>query len=149
MFFVVFVHFVMKPNTGKQTNMKLFFRYFFRTVRIILGPFMLLSELLTSPRGIERSPEAQEKVDEETKDLVLYQFLTCPFCIRVRKELKRLSLNIEKRDALKDPAARADLQQGGGEIKVPCLRITNEHGAHTWLYESDDIIAYLHERFAE
>jgi len=128
--------------------MKLFFRYFFRTLRILLGPFMLLGELLTTPKGIERDPEAQKKVDEESKELLLYQFRTCPFCIKVRKELSRLSLNIEKRDALKDPAARADLLENGGAIKVPCLRIPSEHGAYTWLYESDDIIAYLRERFA-
>lgn len=128
--------------------MKLFFRYFFRTIRIILGPFMLLGELLTTPKGIERAAEAQQKADEESKNLTLYQFRTCPFCIKVRKELKRLSLNIEKRDALKDPAARADLQENGGQIKVPCLRITDEKGKHTWMYESDDIIAYLRERFA-
>jgi len=129
--------------------MKLFFRYFFRTIRIILGPFMLLGELLTSPKGIERDPEAQKNIDEETKNLVLYQFTTCPFCIKVRKELKRLSLNIEKRDALKDPAARAELQENGGEIKVPCLRITDENSKHIWMYESDDIITYLRERFAD
>jgi len=128
--------------------MKLFFRYFFRTIRIILGPFMLLGELLTTPKGITRSPEEQQKVDEACKSLTLYQFRTCPFCIKVRKELKRLSLDIEKRDALKDPAARAELLENGGEVKVPCLRITNEHGKYTWMYESDDIIAYLRERFA-
>ncbi len=128
--------------------MKLFFRYFFRTIRIILGPFMLLSERLTSPKGITRTAEAQQNVDEASKGLTLYQFRTCPFCIKVRKELKRLSLNIEKRDALKDPAARAELQENGGQIKVPCLRITDEQGNHTWMYESDDIIAYLRERFA-
>jgi len=128
--------------------MKLFFRYFFRTLRILLGPFMLLGELLTTPKGIERDPEAQKKVDEESKELLLYQFRTCPFCIKVRKELSRLSLNIEKRDALKDPAARADLLENGGAIKVPCLRIPAEHGKYIWLYESDDIIAYLRERFA-
>ncbi len=128
--------------------MRLFFRYFFRTVRIILGPFMLLGELLTSPKGIERAAEAQQKVDEACKNLTLYQFRTCPFCIKVRKELKRLSLNIEKCDALKDPAARAELEQHGGQIKVPCLRITDEQGGHSWMYESDDIIAYLRERFA-
>lgn len=128
--------------------MKLFFRYFFRTVRIILGPFMLLGELLSTPKGVERSSSAQQLIDEESKTMALYQFRTCPFCIKVRKELKRLSLNIEKLDALKDPAARADLQEGGGQIKVPCLRITDENGKHTWMYESDDIIAYLRERFA-
>ena len=129
--------------------MKLLFRYFFRTLRLILGPFMLLGEWLTSPKGVERSAEEQARVDEESKSLLFYQFRTCPFCIKVRKEMKGLSLPIEKRDALKDPAARAELAEGGGEIKVPCLRITNEHGAHTWLYESDDIIAYLRERFGE
>jgi glutaredoxin len=128
--------------------MKLFFRYFFRTLRIILGPFMLLGELLSSPKGIERSAEAQQKVDEQSRALVLYQFQTCPFCIKVRKELKRLSLNLEQRDAQKNPAARAELEQGGGAVKVPCLRITDNDGNHTWMYESGDIIAYLRERFA-
>ncbi len=128
--------------------MKLFFRYFFRTLRIILGPFMLLGELLTTPKGIERSPGAQQKVDEESKNLALYQFSTCPFCIKVRKAIKGLSLNIPLRDALKDPDARAELAEHGGNIKVPCLRITDDSGKHTWMYESDDIIAYLRERFA-
>ncbi|MCW8829406.1 MAG: glutaredoxin [Gammaproteobacteria bacterium] len=128
--------------------MRLFFRYFFRTLRVILGPFMMLSERLTTPKGIERDPETQKTIDEQSKDLTLYQFATCPFCIKVRREMKRLSLNIELRDAQRDPEARAELEQGGGEIKVPCLRITNEHGSHSWLYESDDIIAYLRERFA-
>ncbi|MGM0594445.1 MAG: glutaredoxin family protein [Pseudomonadota bacterium] len=128
--------------------MRFFFRYFFRTLRIVLGPFMLLNELITKPKGIERDPEEQKKVDEQTKDLVLYQFATCPFCIKVRREIARLSLKIDKRDALNDPQAREELEQGGGEVKVPCLRIPTEHGAYNWLYESDDIIAWLRERFA-
>ena len=128
--------------------MKFFFRYFFRTLRIILGPFMLLNEWLTSPKGIERPAADQQKIDEACMALQLYQFKTCPFCIKVRREIKRLSLNIETRDALRDPAARAELQQGGGEIKVPCLRITDNNGEQHWLYESDAIIALLRERFA-
>jgi len=129
--------------------MKLFFRYFFRTLRIILGPFMLLSERLNSPKPIERSAEAQQRVDEECKSLQLYQFRTCPFCIKVRREVKRLSLNIVTRDAQYDPAARTELQQGGGKVTVPCLRIEHHHDHIQWLYESDDIIAWLRERFAD
>lgn len=129
--------------------MKLFFRYFFRTIRIILGPFMLLNELLTKPKGIQRAADAQQQVDEESKNLALYQFNTCPFCIKVRREITRLSLNIEKYDALNDQTARAELAQGGGQIKVPCLRITDASGKHTWMYESGDIITYLRERFAD
>ena len=129
--------------------MKLFFRYFFRTIRIILGPFMLLNEMLTRPKGIQRAADAQQKVDEESKKLALYQFNTCPFCIKVRREITRLSLNIEKYDALNDQTARAELAQNGGQIKVPCLRITDASGKHTWMYESGDIITYLRERFAD
>lgn len=110
---------------------------------------MYLYELISTPKGIERSPEAQARIDEETRKLALYQFSSCPFCIKVRREIARLSLNIELKDAQHDPANRADLKAGGGEVKVPCLRITNEHGAHIWMYESGDIIAYLHERFGE
>jgi len=31
---------------------------------------------------------------------------------------------------------------------VPCLRITDADGQHTWLYESDAINAYLNREFS-
>lgn len=128
--------------------MKWFFRIFFRTIRLVVGPMLLLAERLTTPKGIVRSAAAQKAVDEQTRDLALYQFRTCPFCIKTRRAIKRLSLNIELRDAQNDEKSRNEILHGGGEIKVPCLRIRD--GDHTrWLYESDDIIAYLNERFAE
>lgn len=128
--------------------MKWFIRMFFRTLRLILLPFILLWDRLTSPKGIERPLAEQEKIDLQTRDLLLYQFATCPFCMKVRREIQRLSLNIETRDAQHDKAFRDELLQGGGEIKVPCLKIVNEHGGVVWMYESADIISYLRERFA-
>lgn len=125
--------------------MKFFFRYFFKTVRIVLGPFLLLWERLTTPKGIVRSAEAQARLDTRSGTLTLYQYRTCPFCMKVRRELARLSLRIEKRDAQHDPAARRELEQQGGQIKVPCLRITEADGRHTWMYESAAIIRYLNE----
>ncbi|MBI5041051.1 MAG: glutaredoxin [Gammaproteobacteria bacterium] len=125
--------------------MKTFFRLFFKTVRIVLGPFLLLWERLTLPKGIERSPEAQARLDAVTRNLVLYQYKTCPFCLKVRRRIARLGLNIEKRDAQHDAASRAELEQQGGQIKVPCLRITDASGQHTWLYESKTIIRHLEE----
>ena len=62
--------------------------------------------------------------------------------------MKRLSLNIEIRDAQRDIANREALFLGGGTIKVPCLRITEADGEVRWLYESDDINDYLKQRFA-
>jgi glutaredoxin len=127
--------------------MKLVVKVFFRTLRILLIPFMLLWELLTTPRGIVRAAAAQQKVDQECRDLVLYQFKTCPFCIKVRREIKRLSLPIGLRDAQKNPQHRAELLQGGGAIKVPCLQIRDGQGNVQWMYESSVINQYLHQRF--
>lgn len=129
--------------------MRWFFRMFFRTVRLILGPFMLLWEKLTTPRGVVRPEAEQQRVEAEARGLALYQFRTCPFCLKVRRELRRLSLPVELRDAQHDPAHRRALGEGGGQVKVPCLRITDAQGRDTWVYESDAIIDYLHQRFGQ
>ena len=128
--------------------MRWLIRGFFRTLRLVLSPFMILGDVLTTPKGMVRTPEAQQAVDEQCRSLMLYQFRTCPFCIKVRRETKRLSLPIVICDALNDAGCRSELQQGGGEIKVPCLRITEADGTVRWQYESDEIIAYLRGRFA-
>lgn len=127
--------------------MRIFLRYFFRTLRLLLTPFVLLWERLTTPKGIERSPEAQRQIDAQTAQLALYQFRSCPFCIKVRREMRRLSLNIELRDAQHDAQHRTALQRGGGKPQVPCLRIKEENGQESWLYESDAIIQWLRQRF--
>ena len=128
--------------------MKWVFKIFFRSLRVVIGPVILLWEIVTTPKGVVRQPEAQRQVDQQCRGLILYQFRTCPFCIKVRREIRRLSLNIELRDAQKDQQNREALLQGGGQIKVPCLKITDEQGNSQWMYESADIIQYLHERFA-
>lgn len=127
--------------------MRFVIRYFFRTLRVILTPVMLLSEKLSTPKAITRSPEDQAQVDQASEELALYQFRSCPFCIKVRKEMARLGLNIETRDAQHDSTHRAALEAGGGRIKVPCLLIRHATGKQEWLYESDAINARLREHF--
>ncbi|MFC3282241.1 glutaredoxin family protein [Litchfieldella rifensis] len=127
--------------------MRLFLRYFFRTLRLLLAPVVLIAEKLSTPQSIERSANEQARVDQACRNLALYQFRTCPFCIKVRKEIARLGLPIEIRDAQLDPDHRQDLKAGGGRVKVPCLRITRDDGREEWRYESATINAYLHERF--
>jgi glutaredoxin len=128
--------------------MKTVVRAFFRTLRIVLGPVMLLKERLTRPSGVKRAPEAQASVDLQCQSLALYQFNTCPFCIKVRQEMRRLSLPIEKHDAQHNSAHREQLLQGSGATKVPCLQITETNGQTRWLQDSAAIVAYLRERFA-
>ena len=49
--------------------MKPLIRLFFRTLRAVLGPFLLLGNWLTRPRGVQRSAEAQAVVDARTRAL--------------------------------------------------------------------------------
>jgi len=150
--FIIIDHHAVVESTGRHTTrikaMRLFFRYFFRIVHAIVGPILLGLDWLTSPKGIERTPAEQQRIDAQTSRLVMYEFLTCPFCIKTRRAIKRLSLNIETRDALHHAPSRQQLLEGGGQVKVPCLRITNADGNIEWLYESDDIIQYLQQSFA-
>ncbi|KAB2320011.1 glutaredoxin [Betaproteobacteria bacterium SCN1] len=127
--------------------MKSLIRLFFRTLRAVLGPFLLLGNWLTRPRGMVRSIEAQAAVDARTRALALYHFPTCPFCIKVQRTLRRLSLHVELRDARSDDVHRAALVAGGGTAQVPCLLITAADGQQTWLYESDAINAWLEREF--
>ncbi|NMM26074.1 MAG: glutaredoxin [Glaciimonas sp.] len=123
-------------------------KYFFRLIRVILGPFMLLKEFLTRPQGVVRSATEQAIVNAACRQLTLYQFSTCPFCIKVRQELRRHSLTVELRDAQHSAENRQTLLAQGGSSKVPCLKITDEHGTAQWLYQSGEIIGYLQQRFA-
>jgi glutaredoxin len=127
--------------------MKPLIRLFFRTLRAVLGPFLLLGNWLTRPRGVVRPPAEQQAVDARTRNLALYHFPTCPFCLKARRTLRRLSLDIELRDARNDEAHRSALVAGGGKPQVPCLQITDANGQQSWLYESDAISAYLNREF--
>ncbi|MGS0942790.1 glutaredoxin [Pseudomonas luteola] len=118
-----------------------------KALRIGLGQTIVGLDLLTRPRKLKRSAEAQKQVEEQTAGLALYQFQACPFCVKTRRAMHKLNLPIALRDVKKDPEHREALLAGGGRIKVPCLRI-EEDGRTAWMYESNDIIAYLNKRFA-
>ncbi|MBI3285419.1 MAG: glutathione S-transferase N-terminal domain-containing protein [Burkholderiales bacterium] len=123
-------------------------KLFFRLLRAILGPVLLLKEHLTKPAGVQRAAAEQAPVDAACQKLALYQFKTCPFCIKVRQEMRRLSLNIDLHDAQNSPEHRQTLLTQGGSPKVPCLRIAKDDGSVQWLYESRDIVRYLQQQFA-
>ena len=100
------------------------------------------------PKQLQRSAEAQQQAENAAAGLSLYQFYGCPFCVRTRRAIHRLNIPIEIRDAQHNPTHRDALLAGGGQIKVPCLRI-EENGQTRWMYESADIIEYLNRRFED
>ena len=113
-----------------------------KLIRWFIGTLLLFFDSVTSPTPAERSAEEQTKLDQLTSKLVLYQFEACPFCIKVRRAIRKMNLKIALKDAL-DPAMEAELIKGGGQRQVPCLRTQEADGSFKWLYESGDIIEYL------
>lgn len=81
----------------------------------------------------------------QTSGLSLYHYPSCPYCVMTRKVIGQLDLNVEQRDVIKQPKYRSELMAEGGKSQVPCLRIENEEGNVSWLYESADIIRYLRQ----
>ena len=121
-------------------------RFFLRLLREGSGRVLILIDWLFKPSVVKRNDEEQAKVDQETKILKLYQFYACPFCVKTRRAIKRLNLKVETRDAQTTGKFRKELEISGGKIKVPCLKLEGA-GEATWIYESNDIIKYLDERF--
>jgi glutaredoxin len=116
-------------------------------IRWLLARLILLYDRLTQPDWPQLAPEVQAELDRATENLALYQFEACPFCVKTRHAMRRLGLRIELRDARRDETHRVRLLAEGGKLQAPCLRIAEPDGSARWLYESDDIIAYLERRF--
>ena len=121
-------------------------KWIIKGVREGLGRLIILIDFIFSPKKQQRTESDQEKINEEVKSMKLYQFYACPFCIKTRRAIKRLNLPIETRNA-QSGQYRAELLAGGGEVKVPCLKIESNEGVQ-WMYESADIIQYLEKRFS-
>ena len=94
-----------------------------KIIRWILGRIILIIDFVTRPKKIIRSEEEQQKIDNTFSNHSIYQFHTCPFCVKVRRYLRKESLNIELRDARNNKKFREELKTNGGKIQVPCLRI--------------------------
>lgn len=116
-------------------------------IRTSLGRIIQFADWATRPSKMKRSPEQQASVQTEVQQLALFQHNLCPFCIKVRRAMHQLNVPVPLKDIKKEDAYREQLQNGGGRVKVPCLRI-EENGSTRWMYESNDIIAYLQKRFA-
>ena len=78
--------------------------------------------------------------------LELYQKETCPYCQKVRLRMTELDLDYICRNVPNDNSRKAALlTKLGGEVQVPFLVDTDNNVA---MYESDDIIKYLEEKYS-
>ncbi len=114
-------------------------------IRWPIGRVILLLNFIFSPRSPIRSRAEQSKIDSKTQRLSLYQLPACPFCVKVRRTMKREGLKIELRNVNGKNGYREELIREGGKRTVPCLRIEKDDGQVQWLYESSDVVAHLEQ----
>ncbi len=122
--------------------------FIFKSVRWVLGQIIIFIDWVTRPKPVQRTPETQKSIDAQTASMVLYHFRQCPFCVKTRRQIHRLALNIENRDARNDPKWNQELITDGGKYQVPCLKITADDGSVQWMYESSNINQYLDKKFS-
>jgi glutaredoxin len=122
--------------------------FIFKPVRWVLGQIIIFIDWITRPKPVQRSVEAQAEVDKQTENMALYHFQMCPFCVKTRRQIHRLGLKIENRDARNDEKWNQELINEGGKYQVPCLKISKADGSVQWMYESSDINQYLDEKFS-
>lgn len=123
-------------------------KYLFLPIHFVIGNLIRLVDFLTSPTPIERPANEQKSIEEKCKNMSLYHYPACPFCVRVRRNMKRLNLPIRQIDPRKDPQWMQTLEQEGGKVQVPCLQIVDNNGNSAWMYESAEINKYLDQQFA-
>lgn len=120
-------------------------RYMF-ILRWVIGRIILFFNFVFSPRAPKLTVAEQEKVEQATENLSLYQLPACPFCVKVRRAMKRNGIALPLLNINKSDEANQALIEQGGKRKVPCLRIEHDNNSVEWLYESNDIIDYLTNR---
>jgi len=81
--------------------------------------------------------------EPKTDRLALYHFDGCPFCMRVRRMIDELGLDVELRNIHEGRTHLDELREARGRTTVPVLRITSADGEDRWMPESTDIIRYL------
>jgi len=118
-----------------------------KITRLLIGNLIIIANTCLPPQQIKRSKEDQAKADQRAKQLQLYQFHLCPFCVKVRRQINALNIKIDLKNVNKDTNLENELIQLGGKRKVPCLRV-EENNSIKWLYESSDINTFLRKRFS-
>jgi len=125
----------------------LLLKLFLKLVRNALGMLIVFADWVSRPKKLVRSKQAQHIAQNSVSGLSLYQFYACPFCVKTRRVIHKLNVDIQMYDINKSPIHKDQLEVEGGKVKVPCLRIEEGNDVR-WLYESNEIIRFLQLRVA-
>lgn len=116
------------------------------TIRKAVDSILNLLDSLCPPQPISRSEEESRKLAKATSGIALYDYKGCVASRRTRREIRRLNIDIERRDIGKCSIHQDKLLAEYGKLKAPCLRI-EEKGEVQWIDKPEKILFFLHERF--
>jgi len=116
------------------------------TIRKIIDSFLSLFDWFNRPQPIARSEEESRKLAKATSGLALYDYKGCMASRKTRHEIRRLNIDIERRDICKCTIHQDNLLAEFGKLKAPCLRIEEKGEVH-WIDEPEKIVFFLHDRF--
>jgi len=116
------------------------------TFRKTVDSFLSLFDWLYRPEPVVRSEEESRKLAKATSCLALYDYKGCVASRKTRHEIRRLNIDIERRDIGKCSSHQDSLLAEFGKLKAPCLRV-EEKGKVQWISEPEKIVYFLHERF--
>jgi hypothetical protein len=112
------------------------------------GLCFMVADTWFKVKPVRRSCEEQSSLDRESRRIQLYFCKTCPSSIKIKRRCQKLGLKVVEKDVGRVNAYRNELIHGGGEVRVPCLRVEGRKNQDTrWLYTSTKILQYLERRF--
>lgn len=114
--------------------------------RHLTGKALGIVDRLVPVRPQVLTPAQRDQMERESRRMHLYYVRTCPSSISVRRHCQRMGLRVVEKDVQKVNTYRHELVNGGGEHRVPCLRIDEEQGSR-WVYSPEAIKDFLNNRF--
>lgn len=115
----------------------------------VQGICFMLADYWFKVKPVSRSTEEQCSLDRESRRIQLYFCNTCPMSIKVKRRCEQLGLRVVEKDVKRVNAYRNELIHGGGEVRVPCLRVEGRQEQEPrWLYDANNIMQYLDRRFS-
>lgn len=115
--------------------------------RQLKGKTLNLADRLVPAKPVERSREEQTLLNRESRRMHLYYSRNCPASILVKRYFEKTGLHPVSKEVERVDAYRNELVNGGGESRVPCLRV--RHGEQdSWIYSPEAILNYLEDKIS-
>ncbi|WP_189386336.1 glutaredoxin family protein [Bacterioplanes sanyensis] len=111
------------------------------------GIALNLMDRVVPVRPVVRDDREQCRLNRESRRMQLYFCRSCPSSIYVKRHCEKLGLRVVEKDVDRVNSFRNELVRGGGQPRVPCLRIADGK-RERWLYSPDAIRQYLDSHFA-